>query len=232
MIIAAIAGSAPCDVVIAVHALMDFHYRVQAYQITEVDIELINSALQEFHAHKDSIVTNGLCRGKGKKPIDNWYIPKIELMQSMVPSISRVSMAIQWSADITKHAHINQIKDPVRVSNNNYYNPQICHQLDCLEKCRNFELALSLKDLERQLDTPADTGDKPNDEMSDPSVASRPITDHFSCSIQLASLALNSIPLPHHLFLVGRVVFNLSYNPHIHHISVNDAAKQFSLVDL
>ena len=171
MIIAVIAGSASCDVVITVRALMDFHYRVQAYWTTEVDIELINSALQEFHVHKDSIVTNGLCHGKGKKPIDNWYIPKIKLMQSMAPSISRVGMAIQWSADITKHAHIDQIKDPACASNNNY-NPQICRQLDRLEKCRNFKLALSLKDPERQPDTPAKTSDEPDDEMTDPSVAS------------------------------------------------------------
>ena len=211
---------------------MDFHYRVQAYWITEVDIELINSALQEFHVHKDSIVMNSLCHGKGKKPIDNWYIPKIKLMQSMAPSISRVGVAIQWSADITEHAHINQIKDPARASNNNNYDPQICRQLDHLEKCRNFELALSLKDPEQQPDTPAETSDEPDDKMTDPSVASQPIMDHFSHSIHLASSALNSIPLPHHSFLVGHVAFNLSYNPHIRCISVDDAAKQFSLVDL
>ena len=231
-IIVVIAGSSPCDVVIAVRALMDFRYWVQAYQIMEVDIELINSALQEFHVHKDSIVMNGLRHGKGKKPINNWYIPKIELMQSMAPSISRVGVAIQWSADITKHTHIDQIKDPACASNNNNYNLQICRQLNHLEKCRNFELALSLKDPEQWLDTPAETGDEPDDEMTDPSVASRPIMDHFSCSIHLASLALNSIPLPHRLFSVGHVVFNLSYNPHIRHISVDDAAKQFGLVDL
>ena len=171
MIIVVIAGSASCDVVIAVCALMDFHYQVQAHWIMEVDIELINSALQEFHAHKDSIVMNSLQCGKGKKPINNWYI-QIELMQSIVPSISRVGMAIQWSANITEHAHIDQIKDPACVSNNNNYDSQICHQLNCLEKCRNFKLALSLKDPERWPDTPADTGDEPNDEMTNPSVAS------------------------------------------------------------
>ena len=152
---------------IALHALMDFCYRVQACQIMETDIGLINSALQEFHVHKDSIITSGLCRGKGNKPIENWYIPKIELMQSMAPSISRVGVAIQWSADITEHAHIDQIKDPARASNNNNYHPQICRQLDRLEKCRNFKLALSLRDPELRLDT---GDDKPDDEMVDPSV--------------------------------------------------------------
>ena len=229
-IIAVISGSAPCDVVIAVCSLMDFRYRVQAYWITEVDIELINSALQEFHAHKASIITNGLRHGKGNKPIDNWYIPKIELMQSMAPSISRVGVAIQWSANITEHAHIDQIKDPARASNNNNYDPQIFCQLDRLEKCRNFELALSLKHPEPRLDM--DTDDNSNDEMADPSVSSRPVTDHFAHSLHLASSALNSVPLPHRSFSVGCVAFNLAYDPHIRHISVDDAAERFGLIDL
>ena len=120
-------------------------------------------------------------------------------MQSMVPSISRVGVAIQWSADITEHAHIDLIKDPVRTSNNNNYDPQICHHLDRLEKCRNFDLALSLKNPELRLDS-ADTSDEPNDEIvTDPAVASRPVTDYFSRSLRLASsMALNSIPLSHH----------------------------------
>ena len=232
-IIAVIAGSAPRDVVIAVRALMDFRYRVQAYQVTEVDIDRINSALQEFHAHKDSIITNGFRRGKGNKPIDNWFIPKIELMQSMAPSISRVGVAIQWSADITEHAHIDQIKDPARTSNNNNYDPQICRHLDRLEKCRNFDLALSLKNPELRLDS-ADTSDEPDDEIvTDPAVASRPVTDYFSRSLRLASsMALNSIPLPHRSFSAGRVAFNLAYDPNIRRISVDDAATQFGLVDL
>ena len=42
-IIAVIAGSAPHDVVITLHALMDFCYQVQACWIMEVDIRLITS---------------------------------------------------------------------------------------------------------------------------------------------------------------------------------------------
>ena len=126
LIIRIITGSASCEVVIAIHALMDFHYRAQAHRITEPDVELIKSALQEFHSHKHSIIDSGLRRGSANKPIDNWYIPKLELMQNIAPSVSRVGATIQWSADVTEHAHIDQIKDPVRGSNNNNYDPQIC----------------------------------------------------------------------------------------------------------
>ena len=75
-IVGVIAGSTTRDVVIAIRALMDFRYRAQAYRITDKDAELIRSALQEFHSHKDSILASELRRGTGNKPIDNWYIPK------------------------------------------------------------------------------------------------------------------------------------------------------------
>ena len=149
---------------------MDFRYRVQAHRIMEMDIELIKSALQEFHSYKHSILNNGLCRGLANKPIDNWYVPKLKLMQNVVPSISRVGITIQWSADVTKHAHIVQIKDPARRSNNNNYNPQICRQLNRLEKCRNFELAAALKDSELQPDPlTGSINDEPDDDGNDPS---------------------------------------------------------------
>jgi len=70
--------------VIAVHALMDFRYWIQAYRIVDMDLELIDSVLQEFPSHKHAILDAGLRRGTGNKPINNWYIPKLELMQSVV----------------------------------------------------------------------------------------------------------------------------------------------------
>ena len=143
-IVGVIAGFTTRDVVITIRALMDFRYRAQAYRITDKDAELIRSALQEFHSHKDSILASELRRRTGNKPINNWYILKLELLKNVAPSISRVSITIEWSADVTEHVHINQIKDPAWGSNNNNYDPQICCQLDQLEKCRDFELAVML----------------------------------------------------------------------------------------
>ncbi|KAI6010464.1 hypothetical protein EDC04DRAFT_2871206 [Pisolithus marmoratus] len=202
-IVGVIAGCAPHDVVIAIWALMDCCYHIQAYHIMDRDIEAIHSALHQFHLHKHSILDAGLHHGKANKPINNWHIPKLELMQSVVPSIARVGVSIQWSADLTKHAHIEQIKDPARGSNNNNYDPQICWQLDCLEKCRNFDLAMSFKDRGLQWDG------------SDLHGSSQPIRDYFAHSLQLASSPLDTIPLPHRAFSVGCIVFNLAYNPSI-----------------
>ncbi|KAH0834096.1 hypothetical protein J3R83DRAFT_11383 [Lanmaoa asiatica] len=66
-IIAVIAGSAPRDVVVAIRALVNFRYRVQAYGITDDDITFIISTLNEFHSHKRAILDVGLRQGKGGK---------------------------------------------------------------------------------------------------------------------------------------------------------------------
>jgi len=230
-IVGVIAGHAPCEVIIAVWALMDFRYRTQAYRITDRDIDIINAALHEFHLHKHSILDAGLHRGKANKPINNWHILKLELMQSVVPSISRAGVPIQWSADLTEHAHIQQIKDPARGSNNNNYDPQICRQLDRLEKCRNFDLALSLKDPVLQRDMAGAT-EELDDEEHNSAVSLRSVTDYFSRSHQLASSPLDTVPLPLRAFSLGCIAFNLAYDPHIRHISVDQAAEQFGLPDL
>ena len=86
-------GCAPHNVIIVIWALMDFHYCIQAYCIMARDLN-INAALCEFHLHKDSILDAGLCPGKANKPINNWHILKLELMQSIVPSILRAGVPI------------------------------------------------------------------------------------------------------------------------------------------
>ncbi|KAG2047506.1 hypothetical protein BDR06DRAFT_976686 [Suillus hirtellus] len=69
-----------------------------------------------------------------KRPIRDWHIPKLELLQSITSSTHKVSTLIQWSADATEHAHMSEIKEPAWQMNNNDYDPQICHHLDREEK--------------------------------------------------------------------------------------------------
>ncbi|KAG2056815.1 hypothetical protein BDR06DRAFT_1005724 [Suillus hirtellus] len=138
--------AAPPHVITAVCALMQFWYLIQLPHIDEKDLRHISGALTEFHMNKDAILAAGAHWGKGNRHINNFYIPKLELMQSIIPSICNSGVIGQWSADITEHAHITEIKDPARSSNNNNYNTQICRHLNCAEKCRRFELATSLLD--------------------------------------------------------------------------------------
>ncbi|KAG1796715.1 uncharacterized protein HD556DRAFT_1441400 [Suillus plorans] len=134
--VALITDAAPPGVVIAVHALMDFQYLSQATTINEAHCQLILDTLKEFHDHKQEVIACGARRGtKSNNVLDDWYIPKLELMQSIVPSIRNIGSLVQWSADTAEHAHITLIKDPADSTNHNNYDAQICRFLDQNEKC-------------------------------------------------------------------------------------------------
>ncbi|KAI6017739.1 hypothetical protein BKA83DRAFT_4465155 [Pisolithus microcarpus] len=123
--VAVIGGAASREVVIVVCALMNF-------RITSIIQDRIKATLVEFHNHKDKITDEGLQRAaESGSALDHWFIPKLELMQSVAPSISELGVPVQWSADMTEHAHIEVIKEPASTTNHQNYNTQICHYLDC-----------------------------------------------------------------------------------------------------
>ena len=132
-IIGVIAGAAPKEFIVAIRALLDFRYLAQSPVIDEENCSRIAAALALFHSHKDSIIDAGARTGKGNQVIENWHIPKLELMQSVVPNIMQNGAAIQWSADITERAHITEIKDPAHAGNNQKYESQITRHLDRAE---------------------------------------------------------------------------------------------------
>ncbi|KAF8440986.1 hypothetical protein L210DRAFT_3645229 [Boletus edulis BED1] len=242
-----IACTAPSEVTAAIRALMDFQYRVQAYRISDNNIHLISAALSEFHANKDTIIEHGGRLGKGKKVINNWHIPKLELMQGIAPSIKHVGVTIQWTADTTEHAHVSEIKTPAGSTNNNNYDPQICCYLDRAEKCWAFELATLLREQEDQ--TALSDGGRSEDDQSDlsddedndndnaaqpfgPSNLARPSTNYFTISACLSAKQAGTIPSPLRSFIVGSTAVNLSYAPSLRQISVDEAAQRFGLPDL
>ena len=125
-IIPVIAGTVPWDFLITVQALADFRYLAQASKITAEMCTMIEGALAKFHQHKDAIVLAGGQIGKKQKVIDNFFIPKLKFLQSVMPNIRENGVAIQWFADITKCAHITEIKHPSDLTNNWDYKLQIC----------------------------------------------------------------------------------------------------------
>lgn len=168
-------------------------------------------------------------------------------MQSFVPSIKRLGATIQWTADITEHAHMTEIKTLARASNNNNYDPQICHFLDQAEKCWAFELATLIcqKDLFAPLQDLGDVNHEIDESQRDdedlnetepdimPTMSlARPPTNYFAISIRLHSKDRASIPFPLRTFTVGSTAINLAYGPSIRCITVDEVAQQFSLPDL
>ncbi|KAG1800505.1 uncharacterized protein BJ212DRAFT_1305307 [Suillus subaureus] len=58
------------------------HLIIASPQIVNVDVKCLSAALKAFHANKDSILVGAFWCGQHGAVIDNWYILKIELMQS------------------------------------------------------------------------------------------------------------------------------------------------------
>ncbi|KAI6020926.1 hypothetical protein BKA83DRAFT_4126818 [Pisolithus microcarpus] len=90
-----------------------------------------------FHTHKDAILAAG-------GHTEHFQIPKLEFMQHVMPSICALGAPMQWSTDITKHAHVTEIKNPARAGNNQNYYAQIARHLDHSDKCFRFDLATGI----------------------------------------------------------------------------------------
>ena len=166
-IVAVIAGSAPRDFTIAIRALMDFRYLAQAPTLDDAMCAKIDAALLEFHDHKFAIMGAGVRVGKGNRPILNWYIPKLELMQSVVSNIKANGAPINWTADHTEHAHIDVVKEPADSGNNQKYEEQICRHLDRSDKCRRFDLATAIRDARMEFTKPITPHSDDHDANSD-----------------------------------------------------------------
>ncbi|KAI6023000.1 hypothetical protein BKA83DRAFT_4493100 [Pisolithus microcarpus] len=243
-------GSAHANVVAAVHALMEFRYLAQAPAITEEGCEKIAVALVEFHRYKHAIIDGGLCRGdQSGLVLEHWEIPKLELLQSVVPSIPQVGSVLQWSADTTEHAHIEVVKDPASRMNNKDYSSQICRHLDCVEKCRMFDTAVCLRGatvagfsssaIERDEDRSdgevgyaADDADEAGEAvLNDLWAPKQSPSDFFNIAAKhVASTALSSSPL--HTFTCGSTAFHLNLCPSLRRLSVDSAAEKFAIPDL
>ncbi|KAG2338198.1 hypothetical protein BDR05DRAFT_952101 [Suillus weaverae] len=249
-IVALIADAAPPGIVMSVWALMDFWYLPQATVIDEVHCQKILNALQEFHDHKQDIIA---CRArlgtKSKNVLNNWHIPKLELMQSVIPSIRQVGSLLQWSADTTEHAHITLIKDPADSTNNNNVDAQICRFLDCVEKCRSFQTMTSLIAQLSQSHAQAagslvmDNGLGSDDEGADvvevdaqAAVTNHlwgskcPVTNFFKKAEQVSLNVKATRPL--WTFDVGSTAIHLNFDPFLRRILVDVVAENFSLPDL
>ncbi|KAI6001429.1 hypothetical protein EDD15DRAFT_2158658 [Pisolithus albus] len=248
--VAVIGGAASRDVVIAVRALMDFRYLAQAPRITSIIQDRIKATLAEFHNHKDKITEEGLRRGaESGSALNHWFIPKLELMQSVAPSISELGAPVQWSADTTEHAHIEVIKEPASTTNHQNYDTQICRYLDRVERCRLFETATRLSALgdaddthDQDLAVEDDGAEDDELNMADDEDAAailkdiwssrRSVPDFFGVAEKLRAALPGSIPHPVRTFSSGATALRVNRRPSIKRISIDKAAELFDIPDL
>jgi len=255
-IVSVIADNVPRKFLMAIRALLDFRYLAQSQVISDRTCSSIEYSLQEFHSNKQAILDAGARRGK-KSAILNWYIPKLEFLQSVASNIRANGVAIQWSADVTEHAHITTIKDPARSGNNQNYESQICRYLDRLDKLRQFDLATAIREANIDFRGPGaeecgrqksglDDGDLVLvtstsslltyiDPVSSLSGASRQIFDFFCHASALKQSLQNHQDIPFPLrtrACTNYVAFHLSRDPSFKRLLVDDVAQMYGITDL
>jgi hypothetical protein len=253
-IVCVIADAAPKDFVIAIRALMDFRYLAQAPVMDELTCDMILASLKEFHDHKTAVLDASARVGKRSNPINNWHIPKLELLQSVIPHIRANGAPIQWSADVTEHAHITEIKNPASSSNNQNYDPQICRFLDRLDKCRRFDLATSVREAMESgprnhtvINEDEDDEDDEDEDgnclhstslatnirpVSDILAGPRPLSNYFDKAEHLRRGEDPRAPHPFRTFSVASTAFHLTRDSPFKQMLVDDVASMFRLPDL
>jgi hypothetical protein len=193
--------------------------------------------------------------GKKKKVIANFYIPKLELFQSMVPSIHANGANTQWSADMTEHAHITEIKIPADATNNQNYEDQICCHLDCLDKIRRFNLATTIHEADIQLDlhkgdvATATATEASLDASLDDNLAQLPAlqstslmtntlnSTHLTVNYFKEAASLNAgedphAPRPFRMFSAGTLAFHLNCEAQFKLMAIDNVALAYNLPDL
>ncbi|KAI5985142.1 hypothetical protein EDD15DRAFT_2374386 [Pisolithus albus] len=243
-LIAVIAGAAPAGLVRAVCSLVDFRYLAQSPIINSDQCRKISAALEGFHTHKQCIINAGARCGEKGQLIEHWEIPKLELMQSVAPSIPLVGPPIHWTADTTERAHIDVVKNPAAVTNNVDFESQICCNLDRHEKCRTFSLTVHLRKNEvgsQSTDDNAnlDSENNPHHEQDVDSnveplepdelvlgVAPRRVHNYFTSS------AKPSTVFPPRSFISGPVAFHLGFHPAVGSMGISDVVEKYGLPDL
>jgi hypothetical protein len=250
-LVGVITGTAPKKFVISLRALQEFRYYVQAPVIDERICGKLAAVLQTFHRHKDAILKAGARTGKGGQLIDNWYIPKLELLQSAVTQIRENGALIQWSADITEHAHIEVIKDPAKAGNNQNHEEQICRTLDRRDRCLRFNLATSMIERDQansqQLPHPpddiedgdmSDTQSTDENKLSDDIPAELPLVfkhprtrmDYFRKAQDHTAASTDNFPP--RTFVSSSTAFHLTRKAPFKHMTLQEASDKFKLLDL
>ena len=197
---------------------------------TESALSKLDATLQLFHNNKEAIVSAGVC--------SHFKIPKLELLQHIVPFIQASGAVLQWSADITEHAHVTEIKKPVCTRYNQNYYSQIARHLDRTEKCAHIDIVTHILLLcEGVSDTDEEDQvhqHKPDEEMDINSCHSSPthkVINYFHIVSSLSNGKVPDSPKPLRTFMSSTTAINLAIKPSLR-MSIDDASEHFQLPDL
>jgi hypothetical protein len=108
-----VAGITPRKAVGAARCLIDFMYRAHLPQVSEDDLEVLESELAEFHEMKDIFVTKGAITTK-----HGWNdIPKLHMLIHYAHMIREYGTTDGFNTESSERLHIDYVKLGYRASN-------------------------------------------------------------------------------------------------------------------
>ncbi|KLO16815.1 hypothetical protein SCHPADRAFT_822533, partial [Schizopora paradoxa] len=123
----------------AFSSIMEVIFLAQLENPTTISLNLLAKSLRNFHSVKYSLTDTGLRGGTNQN--GKFHIPKLELMQHLVPFTRELGSLEQYSTEQIERLHIDMAKDPYRATNKKGdYEEQICRFLDRQEKIRLFNI--------------------------------------------------------------------------------------------
>jgi len=230
-IMGVITGAVPVKFLAAIHFLLDFRYLAQMRRFDDNSLAKLEAALHNFYDNKSVIITAGARQGSNG-PINHWEIPKLELLQHVISSIRNSGPIMQWTADITEHAHVTAIKQPARAGNNQDYYEQIVWHLDRSERCSRFDIATQFASIEQGEggdDEDQEDGHEPDQEAGH-TIPFRPSINYFEAANAIASGTVPTV-CPHRIFASSTTAFRLALKLSLR-ISIDEAAQIYGLPDL
>ena len=238
-IIGVVVGAVPPKFLAAIRALLNFRYLAQMPRFDDNSFNRIEAALHAFHANKSAIITAGSRQGS-KEPLELWEIPKLELLQHVVPSIRASGAIMQWSANVTEHTHVTEIKQPACSGNNQDYYSQIAQYFNWSDKCFRFDIATWLALAEQG--GPDDDNDneceqdkhEPDSEalhVSHYHIPTRRLVNYFETAEGIANGVMLNTVLPPRFFTSSSTAFCLTVKPSLW-VSIDKASELYGLPEL
>ncbi|KAJ7903981.1 hypothetical protein B0H13DRAFT_2233932 [Mycena leptocephala] len=152
-----------------------------------------------------------------ERPINNWHIPKLEFLQSVIPAIR--ANRVPFNGLPTLRACPYHRGEGARSNSNNQgHEAQICRHLDRRDKCHYFSLTTAMDS------SGVDLG------LS----SARTQADYFAETVSLLEGKHPNAPTPYRTFTSAdtSTAFHLNRDHVGHRLSVEDAATKFDLPDL
>ncbi|KAG2121046.1 uncharacterized protein F5147DRAFT_741881 [Suillus discolor] len=220
-IIASIAGAVPHRFVHAICSLVDFFYLAQNPVHSPQSLQSLVQALSDLHSFKDAIVQAEA--RKGKKGIkEDFFILKLELLQSFDGTIRKLGTLMQFSADVTERLLITHCKNLFLWTSRQIkdFMEQCVHILNRQESMEIFDLYMLLTSRGASLVNAIHAEDEDvtiaNPALSWSIHGPRPVRNHFLKGI-LSGDALTT--------------FQLNVTPDYKSLSLFDIRTKYALLD-